>query len=654
MSIAQSCDSILNPEAPLALRLSGQLLLGVVRIYQRKLVFLETDARNAIDGLQRKEAGSHNVDLPDGGTAPDMAITLPETDMGTLTASDIFPSFAIADTPQGLVPAVSSLADRMNVGTESLTLADDLSDVFGSSRWTASDERFEIHGSGEDLDRRFSAELERLRSQAAVEHPREAGPDIFYDPTGADQMSFGTDGMDDIMEPPASDLFVMPNLAVTTSIGRTPGSLGVSDGRFAGARVTPARSFGFGDDLPEIGDEEFSMPEAPEMQQLLDLRERKRGTDDKRKRRIQMDVASDGTAATQLPSEHVRRLLNDRSSLLKHRSIPTEREDAVLASSWISGRDYYDIKAQSEAARASFEYRPACFQCLAPELLSVFQHALGVGPDGKLPSKEAARAKRRHDDDHVTQAREARLDANLPQISPPGLGPSAAEEQVPEPSPPGAGPGFPEWEMENGSDMGDLGDIYDDGGFDVIEVSQGGSVDVSHAAHVQAAKGAPTLDVTSPAPEAILLSETRVSDHIAHGLVEGIVSGKEEYSARDGFTKRTVRVLNHLQNCFAPSIGDKRPRDLDHSSLPPLSLDDIVRERSRLDACRWFFESLVLRNKGFLSLNQQEPYSDIMLLPTSKLFDTPKDPARGAGDTALVSPASTKRKLTSSMITSSS
>lgn len=36
-SIDESVDTLLHPEAPLALRLSGQLLLGVVRIYQRKV-----------------------------------------------------------------------------------------------------------------------------------------------------------------------------------------------------------------------------------------------------------------------------------------------------------------------------------------------------------------------------------------------------------------------------------------------------------------------------------------------------------------------------------------------------------------------------------------------------------------------------------------
>jgi hypothetical protein len=36
-SIDDSVETLLHPEAPLALRLSGQLLLGVVRIYQRKV-----------------------------------------------------------------------------------------------------------------------------------------------------------------------------------------------------------------------------------------------------------------------------------------------------------------------------------------------------------------------------------------------------------------------------------------------------------------------------------------------------------------------------------------------------------------------------------------------------------------------------------------
>ncbi len=39
-SISSTVDVLLSPEAPLALRLSGQLLLGVCRIYARKVSYL--------------------------------------------------------------------------------------------------------------------------------------------------------------------------------------------------------------------------------------------------------------------------------------------------------------------------------------------------------------------------------------------------------------------------------------------------------------------------------------------------------------------------------------------------------------------------------------------------------------------------------------
>ena len=41
-------DSIINPEAPLALRLSGQLLLGVVKVYSKKVGYLFQDCNDAL------------------------------------------------------------------------------------------------------------------------------------------------------------------------------------------------------------------------------------------------------------------------------------------------------------------------------------------------------------------------------------------------------------------------------------------------------------------------------------------------------------------------------------------------------------------------------------------------------------------------------
>lgn len=50
--ISQSCTDIMNPAVPLALRLSGHLLLGVVRIYSRKVKYVLNDCTEAMLKLQ--------------------------------------------------------------------------------------------------------------------------------------------------------------------------------------------------------------------------------------------------------------------------------------------------------------------------------------------------------------------------------------------------------------------------------------------------------------------------------------------------------------------------------------------------------------------------------------------------------------------------
>ena len=72
-------DSILFPDVPIALRLSSHLLLGVVRIYSRKVNYLFNDCSETL--LKVKQAfRSTAVDLPpEESTAPYHSITLPET-----------------------------------------------------------------------------------------------------------------------------------------------------------------------------------------------------------------------------------------------------------------------------------------------------------------------------------------------------------------------------------------------------------------------------------------------------------------------------------------------------------------------------------------------------------------------------------------------
>lgn len=67
--IAQSVDNIVNPVAPLALRMSGHLLLGVVRIYSRKVKYVLHDCTEAMLKLQMafhpssSTGGEHDKEL---------------------------------------------------------------------------------------------------------------------------------------------------------------------------------------------------------------------------------------------------------------------------------------------------------------------------------------------------------------------------------------------------------------------------------------------------------------------------------------------------------------------------------------------------------------------------------------------------------------
>lgn len=67
------------PEVPIALRMSGHLLLGIARIYSKKVDYLFHDCNIILIGLT-KVFSTTQINLPeDAKQAPVQAITLPET-----------------------------------------------------------------------------------------------------------------------------------------------------------------------------------------------------------------------------------------------------------------------------------------------------------------------------------------------------------------------------------------------------------------------------------------------------------------------------------------------------------------------------------------------------------------------------------------------
>ncbi|OVA11189.1 Rad21/Rec8-like protein [Macleaya cordata] len=78
--IASSVDCIMFPEVPIALRLSGHLLLGVVRIYSKKVDYLFNDCNEVLTRIRTAFASLKEVNLSeDASRAPFHSITLPET-----------------------------------------------------------------------------------------------------------------------------------------------------------------------------------------------------------------------------------------------------------------------------------------------------------------------------------------------------------------------------------------------------------------------------------------------------------------------------------------------------------------------------------------------------------------------------------------------
>jgi cohesin complex subunit SCC1 len=104
--IAASVDSIVHPAVPLALRVSGHLLWGVVRIYSKKVHYLLHDCHQAV--LKLKLAFRNNNPAEKGILVIDMDDRRRRRKT-TQTAEDVVPHFGEFNDEDGLV-AVGAFA----------------------------------------------------------------------------------------------------------------------------------------------------------------------------------------------------------------------------------------------------------------------------------------------------------------------------------------------------------------------------------------------------------------------------------------------------------------------------------------------------------------------------------------------------------------
>ncbi|EDW13299.2 double-strand-break repair protein rad21 homolog [Drosophila mojavensis] len=124
-NIEKSVEGILQPKVKLALRTSGHLLLGVVRIYSRKAKYLLADCNEAFVKIKMAFRPGM-VDLPEGHREANVnAITLPEvfhdfdTALPELNDIDIEAQFSVNQS------RADEITMREDYGSLSLSLQDD-------------------------------------------------------------------------------------------------------------------------------------------------------------------------------------------------------------------------------------------------------------------------------------------------------------------------------------------------------------------------------------------------------------------------------------------------------------------------------------------------------------------------------------------------
>ncbi|TMW67967.1 hypothetical protein Poli38472_007639 [Pythium oligandrum] len=149
--IQSSVDSIVNPQVPLALRVSGHLLLGVVRIYSRKVKYLFSDCSEALVKIKlafrpgvvdlpvnNQQASAHAINVSNFGefeaelTYSIDAITAPSLDEWITASSQTVArrqDITLAE-PLERVQEEDELAERDGFGFE---------DSFGGGEWQAFD-----------------------------------------------------------------------------------------------------------------------------------------------------------------------------------------------------------------------------------------------------------------------------------------------------------------------------------------------------------------------------------------------------------------------------------------------------------------------------------------------------------------------------------
>ncbi|KAJ2551746.1 sister chromatid cohesion protein 1 [Coemansia sp. RSA 1878] len=90
-----------------------------------------------------------------------------------------------------------------------------------------------------------------------------------------------------------------------------------------------------------------------------------------------------------------------------------------------------------------------------------------------------------------------------------------------------------------------------------------------------------------------------------------------DQAGTSGYSKNTIRAIRILDT--AAQADNIQPSDASAQEAESLSFNKIAHEARRDDAVTLFFELLVLKSRDFIDVSQSAPYEDVQIVPRPKL-----------------------------------
>ncbi|KAI1852325.1 hypothetical protein JX266_002503 [Neoarthrinium moseri] len=335
-NLQDSVEAIITPnQAPMALRLSGQLLLGVVRIYSRKARYLLDDCNEALLKIKMAFRSTGNNDIPENFALPNReALTLPDR----ITPADnlnILPppdaDWLLAQMDVDATPSQSQGRSRGRPSNREINLQEDFNnsqflhdDNLGQDVLAIEDnEDLELElDFGMDIDERPRAFDKSIEMGRDAPTARPVEDDLLSEYDGAvpakgvagdetTNFDFGNDGiqiadadgdihMDDDLQFNLGDQSAMPEIGGAAPLNRAR----ISESPLSDIDENTARDV---EEWTRLNNTSIYEPgQEPEEPEPLPQRK------SKSKRKV---FALD--AATQLTSAHIKEQQQDRSNILK-------------------------------------------------------------------------------------------------------------------------------------------------------------------------------------------------------------------------------------------------------------------------------------------------------------------------------------------------